>query len=230
MPVRDKAINHISSMLIGGLHPDAMGHISHREIRPEALDLLKLAVDAAYDDIVRHIDWNRVYLDATARHLSLHKGVEDDEPTTLVAPSQEKLDAAAEEEDERPGTYVPPPAWHAYRREEVCPECIMEAVLANEWGGKQADKWAANPISPPWRFEAGRPQHPELKAIVLELVAHGWKPPETAEPTELDHDGHMPTCYEKGRPSEAVMVCDPRCPHYDGWCEAVAEKLKIGAL
>lgn len=224
MPVRDKAVTHIAS-LITGTRPDELGHV--RGMRREVHDLLRFAADDAYEKVVEAIDWNRVYLDASARHLSLHKDPDEDKDRTLVTPSEAALEAGLDAADDVP--YVPPPAWHNYRYDDLCPECIMHAVLANDWGGKAGDKWKEHPVYPRWRFGL-RPRHPELKKIVLELIAWAWARPEEARGDELDTDGHMPTCYEVGRARESRMVCDPRCPEYDGWAEDVADKIKVGGL
>lgn len=214
MPVRDKAVAKIVSMLVGPEPRD-----------PAKADVLRFSVDAAYEEVVESIDWNRVLLDATARHLSLHKPDEGDKGGTLVAPSDEALAAAEDRDDDE--DFAPPPAWHQYRYDAVCPECIAEAVLANEWGGKTGDKWQEHPRSPRWRWPRYRPRPHNIQQIVLALVGMAWIRPEDALPDELDDDGHMPLCREVGRPREARLFCDPRCPHYDGRLEPIADQLWV---
>lgn len=178
MPVRDKAVARIAELMVGGLTFD--GLTGRCTSMPDRLyRLLKFTADDAYEQVVMSIDWSRVYLDASARHQSLHDGDFD----------------------------------------SVCGNCMMEAVLANEWGGKTSDKWADHPEAPRWRWPRFRERPENLRARVMALVVENWTRPEVAEDTELDDDQHMPGCFEQGRGRESKIICDPRCPSYDGWVE-----------
>jgi hypothetical protein len=191
MPVRDKAVNKIASMMVGGLTFDGLTGTC-TSLPDSIYRVLCFTADNAYEEVVLSIDWNRVMLDAEARHISLHGGEMGMEPKV----------------------------------HSVCAECVMEAVLANEWGGKQSDKWAARPKAARWRWPRFREKPPTLRDDVLKLVMACWSRPEVAKDNELEEDGHMESCTERRKHGkdgrwEYVPRCDPRCPQYDGWVEEV---------
>lgn len=95
MPVREKAINSMASRRLpdvwfsGGLPSDPRWY----EVAEECEDL--------YDHLVNVIDWTRVLLEASGRHLAFNHGTDEGDPLHL------------DDDDEAP-----------------CGECVREAMLA----------------------------------------------------------------------------------------------------
>lgn len=114
MPVRKKAIANLAAGLIGdqwyryGIC-ESMPHKDNRAV----IEL----IEAIYVRLAEYIDWNRVVLEASSRHMALdHDAAENDGISLGV--------------------------------EDICGECVCEALLALDFGGTAFSKWKEEPKSP----------------------------------------------------------------------------------
>ncbi len=109
MPVRNKALEALVRKLTGGLSFNSIDDVAFvgplKNRKTISMDEFYMTYDAAFVACVDSIDWNRVLLEATQRHLAL-------------------------KHENQFGDYG----------DEICPECINEAVLGLEPWNDWADK------------------------------------------------------------------------------------------
>jgi hypothetical protein len=116
MPVREKAISNLMAGLIGdqwyrhGIC-ESMPHKDNQAVSE--------LVEAIYVRLMDRLDWNRVILEASSRHLAL----EHDRHPTVNEISLFGVDG-------------------------ICGECVNEALLALDFGGKHIGAWKKEPESP----------------------------------------------------------------------------------
>lgn len=132
MPERDKAVLRISADIIGAKVFDGLTQ-TPRGVKRELWEALQALVDMAYVKVVQTLDWNRILLTASARHVELvdrdggHStdimfGIDDDDPvcpdcivwallseTTSGGPS-----SAYRHEDSLADVKLPADWWHAW--------------------------------------------------------------------------------------------------------------------
>lgn len=110
MPVRAKAVDRIIRELTGGVsynnvtHTARVGGVDGEVMDRDEYDRRYVEpVDRIFEIVVDSIDWNRVMLEASARHGSLASNPEHDERNV----------------------------GHSYE-DVICPECLCEALMASE--------------------------------------------------------------------------------------------------
>lgn len=106
MPVRTKAVTALARALDGPLHFNTLEDVAvFSRTGPMPLPDFYARYDRAYVQVIDDIDWNRVLLEATSRHLDLNHRDEGYDGFTTV------------DNDGNLVTGV------------VCPECLTEALL-----------------------------------------------------------------------------------------------------
>lgn len=122
MPVRSKAVQTLAAALTGGglSFNSIMGTVRIGGITGETItqDEYEERYDGAYVAMIEEIDWNRVLLEASARHLEL-----------------------AHEDEGFDGYAVS--ARGGIIHGAICSECLNEALLSRAAGGWQ--DWKRNP-------------------------------------------------------------------------------------
>lgn len=118
MPVRDKAIAALARALDGPVLFNVDGTVK-LGAREMTPDEFYERYGGAYIQMIDSIDWNRVLLEANSRHYAL-----------------EHTDHVEVEDGRGIGIAI------------VCPECVCEALLAPDTGGRIPTDWQEHPRAP----------------------------------------------------------------------------------